>query len=316
MSMKRIACIGVGQMGAPIAHRLLAAGFPVTIYDPSDTATAPLLAQGAARASSPREAASGKDIAIACLPDPQVSEQVALGPQGVRQAEGLGIYIEMSTIGSRMLARIAGGIADHGIDMLDAPVSGGPRGATAGTLTTMVAGGRETFAACEDVLKAIAKNVFYVGERPGQGQTVKLTNNIISAAAMVASFEAVTMATKAGIDADTLIDVINSSTGRCGATLDKFPQSILPRSFDYGGKLSTMYKDVMLCLDEYRERGVPHHVSASVAQIWFHGMVAGRGDDDYTSLIRVIEEWAGVEVRGRAATPTVAAESPAGRIPG
>ena len=299
--MKRIGFIGVGAMGAPMAERLLAERFDLTIFDPSDAAVAPLLKTGALRASSPASAANGRDIVFACLPNPEVSREVALGADGVCNALGLGVYVEMSTIGSAAVSTIASELSPRGVRVLDAPVSGGPRGARAGTLTTMVAGPQETFEACEDVLRAIAKHVFHVGLQPGQGQVAKLVNNMISAAAMAASFEAVTMGVKAGIDADTLIELINVSTGRSGATLDKFPRSILPRTFDYGGKLGTMYKDVMLCLQEYRDRAVPHHVSSSVAQIWFQGMADGRGDDDYTSLIRIIENWAGVEVRGAAA---------------
>lgn len=299
--MKRIGFIGVGAMGAPMAERLLARGYGLTVFDPSDTAVAPLVRAGAVRASSPAEAATGKAAAIACLPSPEVSREAALGPDGACRAAGLGVYVEMSTIGSATVAGIAAGMERYGIPMLDAPVSGGPRGARAGKLTTMVAGARETFEACSDIFHAIAGNVFHIGDTPGQGQVAKLANNMISAAAMAASFEAVTMGVKAGIDADALIELINVSTGRCGATLDKFPQSILTRSFDYGGKLSTMYKDVMLCLEEYRGRHVPHHVSSAVVQLWFQGMAEGRGEDDYTSLIKVVENWAGVEVRGHAA---------------
>lgn len=300
----QIAFIGVGAMGGPMALRLVQAGLDVTVFDPSDKAVAGLMQSGARRAPSPAEAASGKDIAFACLPTPEISLEAALGANGAVNAPGLGHYVEMSTIGSETVARIAQGLEARGIGVLDSPVSGGPRGAAAGTLTTMTAGAAETFAACEPVLRQIAGNVFYVGSRPGQGQVAKLANNMISASAMVASFEAVAMGVKAGIDADTLIDLINVSTGRNGATLDKFPQSILTRSFDYGGKLGTMYKDVMLCLAEYRGRDVPHHVSSVVAQIWFQGMAEGRADDDYTSLIKIIENWAGVEVRGRAAPPS------------
>ena len=299
--MKRIAFLGLGQMGAPMARRVLRAGFELTVFDPSERAMAPLLAEGAIAAASPAEAVAGRDVALACLPDPAVSRAVGLGPGGILDADGLGAYVEMSTIGSALVEEIAAALAARGVGFLDAPVSGGPRGADAGTLTTMVAGSDADFAACEPVLRAIAGNVFRVGPRPGQGQVAKLCNNMISAAAMAVSFEAITMGVKAGIDADTLVDLINASTGRSGATLDKFPQSILPRSFDYGGKLATMYKDVMLCLEEYRHRGVPHHVSSSTAQLWFQGMAEGRGGDDYTSLIKVVEAWAGVEVIGRAA---------------
>lgn len=302
--MKQIGFVGVGAMGAPMAERLLSDGFDVTVFDPSDVAVAPLLALGARRAASVVETVSNRDVAIACLPNPEVSRAVALGPAGAHESKGLSIYIEMSTIGSGTVVDIADGLTRRGIDVLDAPVSGGPRGARAGRLTTMVGGPKAVYDRAQDVLSAIAGSVFHVGEQPGQGQVAKLANNMISAAGMVASFEAVAMGVKAGIDADTLIDLINVSTGRCGATLDKFPQSILTRTFDYGGKLGTMYKDVMLCLEEFRNRDVPHHIGASVAQMWFHGMAEGRSDDDYTSLIKVIEGWAGVEVAGKAARQT------------
>jgi 3-hydroxyisobutyrate dehydrogenase-like beta-hydroxyacid dehydrogenase len=288
-------------MGGPMAERLVAAGFELAVYDPSQPAMTRLTDLGARPASSPLEVATGCDIAFACLPDQHVSRAVALGPGGIVEADGLGVYVEMSTIGSAAVVDIAKGLAGRGIAVLDSPVSGGPRGARAGKLTTMAAGSDATFAECKETLHAIADNVFRVGDKPGQGQIAKLANNMISAAGMVASFEAVVMGVKNGLDADTLIDLINVSTGRCGATLDKFPQSILPRTFDYGGKLGTMYKDVMLCLEEYRGSAVPHHVSASVAQIWLQGMAEGRGDDDYTSLIKVIESWGGAEVVGEAA---------------
>ncbi|MDP2084247.1 MAG: NAD(P)-dependent oxidoreductase [Gemmobacter sp.] len=299
--MTRTAFIGLGAMGAPMAERLLDHGFDLVVFDPAPQAVASLVARGARAAGSAAEAAAGCDVVFACLPNPEVSRAVALGTAGIATAKGVGIYVEMSTIGSDTVADIAQGLAVHGIATLDAPVSGGPRGARAGSLTVMAAGPQAVFDLCRPRLEAIAGRVFHVGITPGQAQVAKLANNMISAAGMVASFEAVTMGVKAGLDADVLIDLINVSTGRCGATLDKFPQSILTRSFDYGGKLGTMYKDVMLCLAEYRARGVPHHASSSVAQVWFQGIAHGRGDDDYTSLIQVIEDWPGVEVRGKAA---------------
>jgi 3-hydroxyisobutyrate dehydrogenase-like beta-hydroxyacid dehydrogenase len=180
-------------------------------------------------------------------------------------------------------------------------VSGGPRGARAGSLATMVSGERTAFERARPLFEALAGKVFYVGAEPGLAQMAKLANNMISAAGMAAACEAVVLGVKAGLDATTLIDVINASTGRNSATQDKFPQSILPRSFDYGGKLATMYKDVQLCFDEAKARDVPMWVGAAVVQLWFQGMVEGRGEDDYTTLIKVIEGWTGVTVAGRRA---------------
>ena len=301
--MARLAFIGCGAMGAPIAERLIDAGHALRIYDPNPAATAPLVERGVVAAPSPRAAAETSDVAFACLPSPEVSRKVALGDDGIVACKGLTAYVEMSTVGSKTIKAIAEGLATSGIAVLDSPVSGGPRGARAGTLSTMVAGARTTFERAKPLLEAVARNVFYVGEEPGLAQVTKLANNMISAAGMAAAFECSAMAVKAGVDARTLIETVNASTGRNSATMDKFPASVLTRSFDYGGKLSTMYKDVFLCLEEARELNVPMWVGSNVVQLWFHAMTQGRGNDDYTSLIKMIEEWAGVVVGGNESGP-------------
>lgn len=301
--MARLAFIGCGAMGAPIAERLIDAGHALHIYDLRPEATAPLVARGATAAPSPRAAAEDSDIAFACLPSPEVSLTVALDADGIRACKGLTAYVEMSTIGSKAVKAIAQGLAAAGIPLLDSPVSGGPRGARAGTLSTMVAGERATFERVKPLLETVARNVFYIGETPGLGQVTKLANNMISAAGMAAAFEASAMAVKAGVDARTLIETVNASTGRNSATMDKFPASVLTRSFDYGGKLATMYKDVFLCLEEARELNVPMWVGSNVVQLWFHAMTEGRGNDDYTTLIKMIETWAGVVVGGNESGP-------------
>jgi 3-hydroxyisobutyrate dehydrogenase-like beta-hydroxyacid dehydrogenase len=285
-------------MGAPIAERLIDAGHKVRVFDPRAEAMRPLVERGAIAATSPRDAADGAETAFACLPSPEVSRAVAFGASGVARVEGLRAYVEMSTIGSKTIKAIAAELAKGNITVLDSPVSGGPRGARAGTLSTMVAGERSAFERAKPLFDTIARNVFYIGAEPGLAQVTKLANNMISAAGMVASFEAAALAVKAGVDARTFIDTINASTGRNTATSDKFPASILTRSFDYGGKLGTMYKDVFLCLEEARELKVPMWLGSSVVQMWFHAMSEGRGDDDYTTLIQMIEKWAGVVVGG------------------
>jgi 3-hydroxyisobutyrate dehydrogenase-like beta-hydroxyacid dehydrogenase len=301
--MARLAFIGCGAMGAPIAERLIDAGHALSIYDPSLAATAPLVARGAVVASSPRAAAEASNVAFACLPSPEVSRKVALDVDGIIACKGLAAYVEMSTIGSKAVKAIAQGLAASGIPVLDSPVSGGPRGARNGTLSTMAAGAPATFEAVKPLLETVARNVFYIGEEPGLGQVTKLANNMISAAGMAAAFEASAMAVKAGVDARTLIETVNASTGRNSATMDKFPAAILTRSFDYGGKLSTMYKDIFLCLEEARELNVPMWVGSNVVQLWFHAMTQGRGNDDYTALIKMIEDWAGVVVGGNESGP-------------
>jgi 3-hydroxyisobutyrate dehydrogenase-like beta-hydroxyacid dehydrogenase len=290
-------------MGAPMAERLIDAGHIVRVYDPNPAATDPLVARGALAAASPRDAAMGCEIAFACLPSPEISRHVAFESDGIAGCAELGVYVEMSTIGTKAMKEIAAGLGNKGIAVLDAPVSGGPRGARAGTLSTMVAGERAAFERAKPYLEAIARNVFYVGEAPGLGQVTKLANNMISAAGMAIAFEASAMAVKAGVDARVLIDTVNASTGRNSATTDKFPASVLTRSFDYGGKLSIMYKDVLLCLEEARALNVPMWLGANVVQLWFHAMTEGRGNDDYTTLIKMIENWAGVIVGGNESGP-------------
>jgi 3-hydroxyisobutyrate dehydrogenase-like beta-hydroxyacid dehydrogenase len=298
-----IAFIGCGAMGAPIAERLIDAGYMVRLFDPRAEAMAPLVKRGGVAATSPRDAATGAAVAFACLPSPEVSRAVALDTDGVIGATSLRVYVEMSTIGSPAVQTIAAELAKKNIVTLDSPVSGGPRGARAGTLATMLAGEHTAFERVKPMLQALARNVFYVGDKPGLGQVVKLANNMISAAGMLAAFEASAMAVKAGVDARTLIETVNASTGRNSATMDKFPASVLTRSFDYGGKVSTMYKDVSLCLEEAKHLKVPMWLGANVVEMWHMGMAEGRGDDDFTSLIQMIEKWSGVVVGGNESGP-------------
>jgi 3-hydroxyisobutyrate dehydrogenase-like beta-hydroxyacid dehydrogenase len=301
--MQTIAFIGCGAMGAPIAERLIDSGYTVRVFDPNAAAMAPLVTRGAVATDTPREAATGAEAAFACLPSLEISRAVAFGPDGVSGASSLRTYVEMSTIGSATIKEIAAELAKHNITTLDSPVSGGPRGARAGTLATMVAGERAAFDRIKPMFDAIARNVFYVGDTPGLAQIVKLANNMISAAGMLAAFEASAMAVKAGVDARVLIDTVNASTGRNSATMDKFPAAVLTRSFDYGGKISILHKDVSLCLEEAKALQVPMWLGANVVEMWHMGVAEGRGDEDMTALIKMIEKWAGVIVGGNESGP-------------
>jgi 3-hydroxyisobutyrate dehydrogenase-like beta-hydroxyacid dehydrogenase len=147
------------------------------------------------------------------------------------------------------------------------------------------------------MLKAIGK-VFHIGERPGMGQTMKLCNNLLSATAVAATSEVVVFGVKAGLDPTIMIDVINSGSGRNTATQDKFPKSILPRSFDFGFAMGLMYKDVKLCLEEAEAAGVQMKIASAVRELWRLGNDELGADRDFTEVIRVLESRAGVEVKG------------------
>jgi 3-hydroxyisobutyrate dehydrogenase-like beta-hydroxyacid dehydrogenase len=294
-----IGFIGLGNMGAPMARRLIEAGHRLVVFDTRGEAIAPLAALGAQAASSPQDVADRVETVMASLPSLQVSEQVALGEGGVIQGKRVKRLIDLSTTGARTAAKIAEVLAKKSIVQIDCPVSGGVGGAAKGTLAVMVSGPTSEVALVKDVL-AVFGTVFVIGEKPGMAQTMKLANNFLSASAMAATAEAVAMGVKAGLDAAVMIDVINAGSGRSRASDQKFPQSILPRSFDYGFATALMLKDVRLCFDEARELGVPHAVMATVLDEWETTNREYGGDSDFTSIVKMIETRAGVTVGRKA----------------
>jgi 3-hydroxyisobutyrate dehydrogenase-like beta-hydroxyacid dehydrogenase len=288
--------LGLGQMGAAIAERLEAADVRLHVFDPDPVAVAPLVLRGAVDEASAAAVAAAAPIVFACLPNGAVSAQVAAEIASERAPR---VYVEMSTIGSTAMARIAQSLAGRGITLVDCPISGGPKGARAGTLSVIAAGPRAALDQIRPWLQRIGKNVFEVGERPGQAQLMKLVNNLISAANMATAFEALVLGAKGGLDPDLMVNVINVSTGRNSATLDKVPKAVLPGTLDYGAKLATMVKDIALGLKEAEALGVPMWVHETVGQLWRFGATQGLGEADITSLIQILEGWAGVEVRSR-----------------
>lgn len=294
--MMELGYLGLGQMGAAIAERLMGPDVRLLVYDPRDVAMAPFVLGGAVGHASAASVANSAPIVFACLPNGAVSEAVA---REVITGSGVRIYVEMSTIGGAMVRRVGEIVSARNVTLVDCPISGGPKGARAGTLTMLMAGPEAARAEVRPWLQRVGKNVFEVGDQPGQAQLMKLVNNLISAANLAAAFEALVLGAKGGLDPDMMVNVINVSTGRNSATLDKVPRSVLPRSFDYGAKLTTMLKDMVLGLKEAEALGVPMFVHETVRQMWQFGQQQGMGEADFTSLIKVMEGWAGVEVRSR-----------------
>jgi 3-hydroxyisobutyrate dehydrogenase len=291
-----IGFLGLGQMGSAIAERLQAAGARLHVFDPDPVKPAPFVQQGAVDHDSVAAVADAAPLVFACLPSGAVSERVATEAASGR---ALRTYVEMSTIGSPTMGRIQALMAARGIALVDCPISGGPKGARAGTLTVIVAGAAEARAVLRPWLEKIGRNVFEVGDRPGQAQLMKLVNNLINAANLATAFEALVLGAKGGLDPDQMVSVLNVSTGRNSATLDKVPRAVLPGTFDYGSSLTIMLKDVMLGLAEAEALGVPMWVHGTVGQLWRFAEQQGLGPADFTSLIKVLEGWAGVEVRSR-----------------
>jgi hypothetical protein len=222
---------------------------------------------------------------------------VALGANGVSSGSKVKKVIDLSTTGAVMAKEIAAGLAAKKITGVDAPVSGGVAGAVKGTLAVMVACPKALFAELEPMLKHIGKP-FFIGERPGMGQTMKLANNFLSATAMAATSEAIVFGVKSGLDPKLMIEVINAGSGRNTASQDKFPRSILPRTFDFGFATGLMCKDLNLCLAEAEAAGVPMGVAAAVRQLWLQVLEQMGPDTDFTTIFQVVERRAGVEVKG------------------
>jgi 3-hydroxyisobutyrate dehydrogenase-like beta-hydroxyacid dehydrogenase len=295
-----IGFIGLGKMGLPMARRLVEAKHQLVVYDTRREAVEKLVALGAQAASSPKDVADRTETVMVSLPSLQISLEVATAKDGVIEGKRVKRLVDLSTTGSQMAVRIHGLLAKKGIVQIDSPVSGGVGGAEKGTLAVMVSGPRSEFELLKPALGVIGK-VFFISEKPGAGQTMKLANNYLSATAMVATSEAVVMGVKAGLDPAVMIDVINAGSGLNTASRDKFPKSVLPRTFDYGFATGLMVKDVRLCVEEMKSMGLSMEVAEAVGRLWETVIKEMGPDSDFTSAIKPIEKAAGVEIRGRPA---------------
>lgn len=298
MTSERIGFIGIGNMGAPMAGRLLDAQYRLVVADPSDAAVAAAVERGAVRAATPAEVAAEAETVLLSLPTPAVVREVVTGRDGLLARPGkLRTVVDMSTTGPRVAEEVAAELAKHGITLIDAPVSGGIAGARKGTLAIMVSG---PSADCETLRPMLATmgNVTHVGERAGMAQTLKVVNNIISVTTLAIASEALALGTKAGLDPKLMVDVINAGSGRCNATTDKIPNFVLSGSFDFGFPVALSRKDAGLCLQAAEELGVPMIVGNAVRQLLTVTQARYGAEADMTMVARCVEEWAGVEIRG------------------
>jgi 3-hydroxyisobutyrate dehydrogenase-like beta-hydroxyacid dehydrogenase len=289
---EKIAFIGVGRMGSGMAARLITAGHELTIYDPAVSAVAPVAALGARVARSAADAAAGCTVVMASVPGPADARETA---RLIADSPAVKVFVDLSTSGPAAAQAIAALLAPRGIAAIDAPVSGGVKGAAAGNLAIMASGPAHAMARVRPLLEVLGK-VYLLGEKPGLGQTVKLANNLMSAASLAIAAEALAMGVKAGVDPAAMLDVLNASSGRNSATQDKIPKHVLNRRFDFGFANALSFKDVRLCLDEAEALGVPMVVGAAVRQMLsithqIHGAAA-----DCTDLVKVVETWAGCQI--------------------
>ena len=294
----RVAFIGVGKIGRPMAEQIAAAGFDLTVHDLSREAAAPLLDAGAAWAKSPREAAELADVVCTCVQGPAEMEPAVLGEDGV--ADGIrpgAVYVDHTTNSPALVRRVHGELRTKGVDMLDAPVSGGMEGAQTRDLTVLVGGDAEVLERVRPVLDAMAKNVVHVGPI-GAGCVCKIAHNCATFVRSMALVECLTLGVKAGVAPDVLVDAF--SRGALGTNLDlrvRLPATLFSGDFEPRFALSTAFKDITLATELAEEVGVPVQLAEACRAQMTEALQRGLGDRDSSIALTLQEERAGVEVR-------------------
>ena len=296
-----IGFIGLGIMGKPMARNLMKAGYRVVVRDIVAAPVAELVAEGAETAGTPREVATATDVLVTMLPDSPDVEAVYFGPDGALEAARPGwLAIDMSSISPRVARDVAARAAALGAELLDAPVSGGDKGAIAGTLSVMVGGSAAGFERAHPVLAAMGKTIVHVGPS-GAGQVAKVCNQVVVAVVIEAVSEALVLGAKAGVDPSRIVEVLQ---GGLAATkvLELRGPNMLGGRYDPGFRVRLHLKDLKNALDLAREAGVVLPATAGVEQLMQRMRIADRGDFDHSGLITVLEDLAGIRVCDAVAT--------------
>lgn len=294
--MERIGFIGLGIMGKPMARNLMKAGYPLVVHNRSRGPVDELAAEGARPASSPREVAEKSDVVITIVPDAPDVEAVILGPGGVAEGVRPGmLVIDMSTSSPVLARRIAATLGEKGVDVLDAPVSGGEIGAKEGTLSIMVGGAAGAFERALPIFQAMGKNIVHVGDA-GAGQVTKAANQIVVGMTIQAVAEALLLASKAGVDPARVRQALMGGFAQ-SRILELHGQRMLDRNFKPGFKARLHRKDLAIALSTAREYGVPLPGTAVVHEV-LNGLIGmGRDEYDHSGLVTVLETLAQAEVK-------------------
>lgn len=300
MTSKTVGFVGLGIMGLPMAKNLLDAGFEVIGYNRSREPVESLVAAGGEEGDSPADVAERSDVVLLCLPDSPDVENVVLGTDEESEpiVDGLSTgmtLIDHSTISPTVAEAVAEMLNDEGVSMLDAPISGGEEGAIDGSLSIMVGGDEETLNAHLDILETVGDNVTHCGPT-GSGQTTKACNQIVVAAQLVAVSEALVFAKKAGADLESVIEAISGGAAGCWV-LDNRAATMIEGEFEPGFFAEYQYKDLRIAVNAGEDFGAPL-LQTSVAHELFKSMVAtGKGRDDNSGVLQILETMAGTEVR-------------------
>ena len=292
--MTRIAFIGLGNMGLPMARNLLAAGHAVTGFDLSEPARAALAEAGGTPAADAAQAAAQAQAVVTALPAAGHVEAVYLGGEGILAAAGAGtLFIDCSTIDPATARRVGAAAAEAGHAMLDAPMSGGVGGAQAGTLSFMVGGPDAAFERARPVLEAMGRNIFHAGPS-GAGAAAKLCNNLMLAIQMISVAEGMNLARSLGLDPQKLYDISSTATARCWSLNDYCPEpGPVPaapsnRGYEPGFAVGLMLKDLRLAMEAAQAGGTATPLGAQAAQLYGLMELAGQGGRDFSAVIRFL----------------------------
>jgi 2-hydroxy-3-oxopropionate reductase len=288
--------LGVGNMGLPMAGKLLDGGHHLTIHDIRESAMQPLLERQTRRASSPKDLADQCEIVFVSLPTLAAFRSVAFGDNGLAAGKTMKLLVNTCTVGVPFVREIEQAMAANGVTVVDCPISGGPPGARAGTLSVMVSGDPASIERIKPMISLWGRTLTIAGDRPGAAQVLKLTNNILSAVSLAATAEAFVMGAKGGLDPEIMIAAINAGSGRNSATEAKFPASVLTRSFDYGAEMHILMKDIDLAIAQGEELGVPMWVCQAARLVFKHAMFLGAAKEDLTAIVKYVERGAGFEI--------------------
>jgi 2-hydroxy-3-oxopropionate reductase len=287
--------IGIGNMGLPMAEKLIDAGEPLVVYDNRAAALEPLVARQARPAASPKEVADRCANVIVSLPTLDSLKQVVLGKDGVIEGSAIKTVINTCTVGVPLVDELTAALKAKNIDLVDCPISGGPPGARAGTLSVMISGEPGLVEAVRPLVSRWGP-VTVAGNRPGLAQVLKLTNNILSFVAMAATAEAYVMGAKGGVDPEVMTAAINTGSGRNSATLNKVPISVLDRSFNYGAPFYIIEKDMDLAIAQGEALGVPMWVCQAARNVFKQAMYEWGKTRDMTEIVKLIERGAQFEM--------------------
>jgi 2-hydroxy-3-oxopropionate reductase/2-hydroxymethylglutarate dehydrogenase len=294
---QRIGFVGVGTMGKPMAMNLLKAGYPLVVYDINPKPVGELKEQGAATAQSSREVAGQSEIIITMLPKSEHVEAAILGANGVFEGARNGsVVIDMSTIDPSVSKKIAQTLLPKGINMLDAPVTGGEMGAQAGTLTIMVGGDNNIYRQCLDIFNAMGKHIFYCGPI-GNGEIVKIINNFFGGVHAISTAEALSLGVKAGVDFKVLYDVISEGTGATGFMKSYCAAKAFKGDFEPGFMAELMHKDLGLAVNLGKENGVPLLMGGLAYEMFSYVTASGLGKKDFSVVIKMFEDLLNVKLK-------------------